>query len=590
MEKLSDFKPLERVVLPELGELDCSGLILVVGPNSCGKTQFLRDLYERIKGDPRKLVVARDIRLRKPELDPFLSCLEREGYLASFVDEAGTRRLRPMASYVGTGEAAQQIALSQAQPWHQAYPEDTPDASPRRNEFLVYFGRFVVTTLFLERRLLAVNQVPVIDFEIQPLQQDLQALYLNDAARAELLVETENTFGKGVWPDTSRGTILSLKVGTSRGVPTAEDRLSPQKMLRYRTIESEGDGLKSYVATCIALLLGRRPVCLVDEPEMCLHPPQAYNLGRFVGRFGSSSDRVTFVATHSSQVLRGVIEAAPEKLQIVRLVRRGEAFEAHLVQSAMLAEALRKPALRAESVLDGIFSQAVVVVEADTDRTVYQATKETLQEETHLDIHFSTVGGSGGIADTCHLYRTLKIPIAVIADLDLLVDPERLRRVLERLADAAEVEPLVRRAADIGSQVKLIPPTLSAENVQRRLKSVLSAEMDWSKGHDLDVCKQMREVANELDRMKRLKSGGIASLPAQLQGPVNDIVQGLARHGLFLVPVGELEQWFGQSEVSVSRQNKWAWANDAAAYIRNSGPRHVGVWEFISEVAGFLSQ
>src|SRR5438445_7193324 len=103
MEKLSDFKPLERVVLPELGELDCSGLILVVGPNSSGKTQLLRDLYHRIKGDIRELVVAQEIKLRKPALNPFLLCLEREGYFHSFVDTAGNRKLRQLTTYVRTG-------------------------------------------------------------------------------------------------------------------------------------------------------------------------------------------------------------------------------------------------------------------------------------------------------------------------------------------------------------------------------------------------------------------------------------------------------------------------------------------------------
>src|SRR5712692_10408162 len=143
MEKLSDFKPLERVELPNLGELDCSGLILLVGPNSSGKTQLLHDLYQRIKGEPRKLVVAREIKLRKPEFEPFLSSLVRDGYLTEFDDGSGTK-LRPTTTYVGSGQAAQPITANQAQQWHQGYQEDTPGASPRRSEFLLYFGGFVV--------------------------------------------------------------------------------------------------------------------------------------------------------------------------------------------------------------------------------------------------------------------------------------------------------------------------------------------------------------------------------------------------------------------------------------------------------------
>jgi hypothetical protein len=588
MEKLSDFKPLERVLLPGLDELDCSGLIILVGPNSCGKTQFLRDLYERVRGELRQLVVAQDIRLRKPEYEPFLSCLEREGYVEYFVDASGIKQIRPRTTYVGSGESPQLTPATNAESWYQSYAHADSNQTSQR-EWLNRFGRFVVTALFLERRLIAANQVGTIDFETQPPQQDLHALYLNDEARKQLLEETRNTFGRPVWPDATKGTTLSLKVSNRRDAPTADDRLSPRMMTAYRTIESEGDGLKSYVATCIAILLGRRPVCLIDEPEMCLHPPQAYNLGRFIGRFGSAPEIATFVATHSSHLLRGVVGTGG-KLQIVRLTRRGEAFEAHSVPAKTLEEALKKPAVRAESVLDGIFSEAVVIIEADTDRAVYQAAWETLQEETRLDIHFAAVGGSGGIADTCHLYRTLEIPVAVIADLDVLVDRGRLKQVLAELVDGTKVDRLLERTADIGNRIKLIPPTLSPDDVRERLRTVLSAEMEWSQGHDATVRKQINELANELDRMKRLKGGGIVCLPPELQGDVNEVVQELSRYGLFLVPVGELEQWLTQSEVSVSKQNKWAWANAAAAFIRSTGSRNVGVWKLLREVARFLRQ
>jgi hypothetical protein len=588
MNKLSDFKPLEHVVLPELGEVDCSGLILVVGPNSSGKTQLLRDLYHRIRGDDRDLVVAGDIKLRKPPMEPFLSCLEREGYVDRFSDNSGVKHIRPRTTYVGTGEAAPVTPADAAQQMYQSYAHPNSTLASQR-EWLGRFGRFVLTALFLDRRLIASNAVGLIDFETQPPQQDLHALCMDDGAKQQLLEEIRNTFGKSVWPDISRGNSLSIKVSNHPDKPTVDDRLSPLKMAGYRAIESEGDGLKSYVATCIAILLGRRPVCLIDEPEMCLHPPQAYNLGRFIGNFGSSSDVATFVATHSSHVLRGVIATA-QKLQIVRLTRHGEAFEAHRVEPTALEDALKKPAVRAESVLDGIFSEAVVVIEADTDRTVYQATWETLQEKRHLDIHFSAVGGSGGIADTCHLYKTLKIPVAVIADLDVLVDGERLRQVLSRLVDEKTLKQLVDEATEVENQIKLIPPTLSPDDVRDRLRAVLSSEMEWSQGHDAGVRKQIAEIANELDRMKRLKRGGIGSLPLQLRLKTEELVKDLSRYGLFLVPVGELENWLTPADVSVSKHSKWAWASAAAVYIRSARPRHDGVWEFVKGVSRFLSQ
>jgi hypothetical protein len=86
------------------------------------------------------------------------------------------------------------------------------------------------------------------------------------------------------------------------------------------------------------------------------------------------------------------------------------------------------------------------VVEADGDRLVYNTTWETLSKELMLDVHFASVGGTGGIADICKLYRTLNIPVAAIADLDLVVDLDNLGRILRALTDSDQANNLVEKA------------------------------------------------------------------------------------------------------------------------------------------------
>ncbi|MFO0705578.1 MAG: AAA family ATPase [Nitrospira sp.] len=433
MQKLSDFKPLKRVVLPDLGELDCSGLVAVVGPNSSVraigyfKMSIASFVASRAWSSPKTSA------LRNRHLNHFLKCLEDEGYVYALEDESGNKRLRPRTMFLGTGQAVSEVPSHQAQSWYGAYSPDDPNSFRRQSEYLNYFGQAPGNQGYFDRRLTSLNPTGTIDFDNQPPQHDLHALYLNDAAREALFSEVLSSFGRAVWPDMSRGNQMCLKVSDEGKLPSPQDRLSHAKMAAFRSIEMEGDGMKSYLATCIALLLGTRPVCVIDEPEMCLHPPQAYNLGRFIGRYGANPECITLVATHSSHLLRGVIQTA-SKAQIVRLTRRDRKFSAHLVPAIELTQALSRPTLRAEAVLDGIFAQAVVVVEADGDRLVYQAAWETLLDEYRFDLHFSTVGGTGGIADTCRLYRTLKIPIAVVADLDMLVDPDRMKHVLEQLS------------------------------------------------------------------------------------------------------------------------------------------------------------
>ncbi len=586
MLKLTDFKPIAQLVLPDLGKIECSGLILVVGPNSSGKSQLLQDIYRRTSGEPRKLVVAEDITLARPPIAELVDSLVEAGFLSSYLDDNGTRQLQPMTTYAGTGEAVAPINFNQAASWYSSMPPS--GAHKTRIDFLYYFGRLLTTALFLEKRLTAGNQVGLIDFEAQPPQTDLHALYVDDKARGELLAEIVASFGKAVWPDISRGNSLSLKVSDQGVLPSPSDRLSHKQMARFRSIETEGDGLKSYVATCIALLLGRRPVCIIDEPEMCLHPPQAYNLGRFIGRFGASTETVTFVATHSSSILRGVIQTT-ERVQIVRLTRKGSRFHAHRVSPEELQKALDRPTLRAVEVLDGIFSQAVALVEADTDRQVYEAVWETVAGEFGFDLHLTAVGGTGGLADSCALYKTLSIPTVVIADLDFLSDVRRVRKVVDSIAsDSAITDTIVAETTVILGLLRKLTPNATAEEVRSALAEISALEMNWEVADDFIVRGRLNELAQRVDRLKRFKKGGLASLPQEIATPLKVLLAKLSEIGVFLVPVGELEEWLREYGIKASHSRKPQWANEAAQRVRALGARTGDVWDFMRSAGSYL--
>jgi hypothetical protein len=99
---------------------------------------------------------------------------------------------------------------------------------------------------------------------------------------------------------------------------------------------------------------------------------------------------------------------------------------------------IEKPSTKVETILDGLFAEAVSVVESEGDRLVYSTTWERIASEFRHDVHFVSVGGIGGFADTCELYRQLKIPVCIMADLDLLRELDTFERIMKALSSTEE--------------------------------------------------------------------------------------------------------------------------------------------------------
>jgi hypothetical protein len=180
--------------------------------------------------------------------------------------------------------------------------------------------------------------------------------------------------------------------------------------------------------------------------------------------------------------------------------------------------------------------------------------------------------------------------VAVIADLDILTDADKLQRVASALRGEDEAARLSGLAAAVSTQLKNLPPSVTAEEVKAGLTDAAAIDMDWSKGADGQVRSMLQEIALRLDRMKRLKRGGLAVLPPPISESAGKLVAELAAIGFFVVPVGELEEWLSTYGVSTSKRKKSAWANEAAAKVRSLGTRADDIWAFMRDVARYIAQ
>jgi hypothetical protein len=586
----SDYNPIESVTLPKIGAFKPRGLIVVVGPNSCGKTQFLRDVDHAINGEPRNLVVCKAVTRSLPvDIDEFMEHLIEQGYCRRIKDEMndGLQHITPQFG-IGPGHGSVMRPEAIRQLYEQAKPLLTSTSEMPEIIFFRLFRHCLSTALYLERRLSLTEPAKHYDSDSALILNDLQALFLDRAAQQTLSREVQCAFSLGIWLD-STGKKLCLRVDQTGAVPSADERLNPSAMATYRQISTQGDGVKSYVGMCSALLLGRCPILLIDEPELGLHPPQAHAIGRFLGGFAESKHHTIFVATHSSHVLRGVIETAPQA-QILRLCRREEHFGAHFVGKDTVKSCLDAPTARAETVLDGLFSECVAVVESEGDRLVYEAAWTHVARDFRREIRFVPVGGTGGIAQAVRFYRALKIPTAVIADLDLLLDRTRFQDTLLALFDEDGATPIVERADIAREEVRRIVPGISEREVKERLAELMSTPLDWQKGDDKSLCREIRRLSKEVDRVRRLKDGGVdryAEHPG-ISRQLQTLIDESAKAGLFLVPVGELENWASElMSDGPSKSKKAEWASEAVRRIRHSPDNAANIIQFVRRVGEF---
>jgi len=459
--------------------------------------------------------------------------------------------------------------------------------------FLKNLGGFLCSALFLDKRLTLLNPCAAINVAKSSPQTTLQALYVSKHAKAALCAEICKVFRRAVWVDNTRNIELVYRAADSTDLPTPEDRLEPEVMEKYRTIETEGDGIRSYSAICATILLDQRPLCLIDEPEMCLHPPQAYAMGRFIGT--NVSDRTcTVVATHSSHVLRGILETNP-KACVIRLSRRDQTFHAQSLLPDELVKTTSKPRSRSEAILEGLLSHAVVLCEGEGDRIVYESTFRTLRDR-QIDIRFTASEGTGGFSDALRLYCILKVPVAVIADIDFLDKEAELRKVLEELGSPTpQVDALCLRSRAILTEVKMHISAPDTAGVLSERKAI--SEIPIVENTEQHLRGKLSRIVEQLYRLRELKLLGVECIPltykfGQQNVPLRDELQSLlltlASNGLFLVPKGELESWLPILMKGQSKEDKAKWAMFAAEKIEDVEERHDDIWLFIRNVYDYL--
>lgn len=350
-----------------------------------------------------------------------------------------------------------------------------------------------------------------------------------------------------------------------------------RELKKLPRLEEQGDGVRSYLGLLLHILAGVHQVLLIDEPEAFLHPPQARLLGRVLAQ--KAREKQAFVATHSSDVVRGALEG-DAALTIVRITRKGDINHAAVLPDESVKKLWSDPLLRYSNLLDGLFHDAVVLCEGDADCRYYAAVLEHLPKEQadrpsrDPQLLFTHCGGKARMASVVDSLRAVSVPVVVIADFDVLREAAMLEKIVIALgapfADFEADQKLV--AAALTSDVKPLRRTSLKDELVHRIED-LPDEVIGPK--DVEALRAIIKSESGWDKAKR--SGKDAVPQGDASQACARLIDGLRAIGLHVVPVGELERFapgvagHGPSWVaSVLEQDlHQAPGRDAVEFVRN---------------------
>ena len=241
------------------------------------------------------------------------------------------------------------------------------------------------------------DSVPSFNVRMDAPENPIQVLFKDEGIERRLSVLFQSVFGVEVILNRSAGTFLPLHCGKRPQLEDGEDRASRgyvDRLFQLPLLNDQGHGMRSFAGCLMATLASPSLVQLIDEPEAFLHPPQA----RLIGNLFATEKpdwRQLIMATHSGDLLRGVLDSESKNVNIIRLTRAGTANRARQLDVDDIRRLWSDPILRFSNVLDGLFHDSVVVCESDADCRFYAAVLKAIDgpDEPQPDAFFASSGG-----------------------------------------------------------------------------------------------------------------------------------------------------------------------------------------------------
>lgn len=485
---------------------------IIVGPNNSGKSQILRDIFEFSKNpDKPNTICISDLAISKPEDKDFLSHFLRER--ATFVNN----------SYFIGSSTLQEFQISL---WNASHL--------RGNICDIFFKN-----IDAENRLKICQQAPSKRND-QPKDNPQQILYDSRVLTEKVSSLFRKAFNKGLLIDYRGGSVIPLHVGDE---PNWEhiDRVSDEYVEYVRSnprLDRQGDGIKSYAGILLETVINDYSMVAIDEPEAFLHPPQMRRLGETLA---TEVKGQLFVATHSSDILRGFLEGAKGNVRILRISRGGEQSLISEPTKEAISELWEKPNLRYSNALDGIFHEQTILCEDDSDCRLINSIADHLalsDDALRIDTAYVPTGGKAAIPKTASVLRKIGVPVKAVFDLDFLSDKDLVMSTFTAFGGTwSHIE---KHWSRVDSAVRNGNKPKSPKEIKDCIAEILNRS-DQDTIPKSEILSAMKQNSPWFS----VKNFGENGLPkGEIRKEYDQLQQKLEEVGIYLVPVGEVENFY----------------------------------------------
>jgi hypothetical protein len=499
---------------------DDDEIIVFVGPNNAGKSAALRELQSWISRSQPQQVIANAALRKTGTAEDLRAYLEKNAQKSGTIAEL---------TYGGIGFNIHHT--------HLHYFDQPSDRHP--------VAPFFSTRLATEVRLTASDPAPAIPLHQQPPTHPIHLLLLDPKLGDSISALFRRAFGKDLIPFRAGGGQFPLLVGSKPALSPGEDELGKSFVERLLTsaspLQAQGDGMRSFATVLLYVLAAdNHTIQFLDEPEAFLHPPQARLLGEYIAKNRRARSQL-FIASHSTDVLDGLLAGGTNKVRIIRMQRYGSTNRVKELSKERTAAISKDTLTKYSGVFKGIFYRNVIIAESDSDCLFYSALLNTRAVNSGIepDVLFIHASGKHRMAQLADTLRSLDVPVSVIADIDLLAEEPASRTLFEKLG--GNWDELKVHWQTIKTSVEAAKPPLNAEQVKKLILDVLDTVtgiIDFPP----DAERKIKSIFRSVSPWDSVKQAGRSALRgSQAVSHFDQLWQKCAAVGLWIVPVGELE-------------------------------------------------